>query len=111
MAVGGGWPLCYYYDARARSFRLAIYFPRLCSGDNELEIYTLLLFLFMYTFFSASAQGDKSTETSVCKCCDIKTDNGKRLLLPTAQKYDVFKRTSLKNMRAVFYTHTSHVYI
>jgi len=34
----------------------------------------------IYAFF-AFTEGDKSTETSMCKCCDIKNDNGKRLLL------------------------------
>jgi len=44
----------------------------------------------IYAFFFAFTEGDKSTETSMCKCCDIKNDNGKRQLLlllftPTAK--------------------------
>jgi len=53
-------------------------------------------------FFCAFVEGDKSTETSMCKCCDIKNDNGKRLLLQFFTHY--------KNMCLYVQRHT-HIII
>lgn len=62
---------------------LRCYFPdfifsRLSFRNNGLEIYSSLFWrcFFFCLFFT---EGDKSTKTS--KCCDIKNDDGKRLLL------------------------------
>lgn len=48
---------------------------------RDLYIIIMIIIIVVCMLFFAFTEGDKSTEMSMCKCCDIKNDNGKRLLL------------------------------
>lgn len=65
---------------------VSIYFSYLSPPAETMlgaarDLYIIIIIIVVYMLFFAFTEGDKSTETSMCKCCDIKNDNGKRLLL------------------------------
>jgi hypothetical protein len=92
---------CCYYRGVPAFFRFQFIFRiRLLPSRQcveQLEIYTLLLSS-LYMFFFSFTEGDKSTEMSICKCCDIKNDNGKNattITLHTLQKYVLVRSGTL----------------